>query len=42
VAWFVATEALRRRLDDLIARERLDDFMGVEPLPSGVRVRAWG
>jgi hypothetical protein len=42
VAWFVATEALRRRLDGLIARERLDDFVGAEPLPPGVRVRAWG
>jgi hypothetical protein len=41
VAWFVATEALRRRLHDLIARERLDDFMEVAPLPAGVRVPAW-
>jgi hypothetical protein len=42
VAWFAATEALRRRLADLITRERLDDFMAVEPLPPGVWVRAWG
>jgi hypothetical protein len=42
VAWFVATEALRGRLAELIARERPDDFMAVAPLPAGVRVRAWG
>lgn len=42
VVWFVAAAALRRRLGDLLARERLDDFMTVEPLPAGVRVPTWG
>jgi Replication-relaxation len=42
VVWFVAPAALRRRLGELLARERLDDFMTVEPLPAGVRVPAWG
>jgi hypothetical protein len=41
VAWFVATATLRRRLEEAIARERLDDFMSVEPLPAGVEVPSW-
>jgi hypothetical protein len=41
VAWLVATEALRRRPGHLVARERLDDFVGVAP-PVGARVLAWG
>jgi Replication-relaxation len=42
VVWFAATDTLRRRLEEAIARERLDDFIGVEPLPAGVAVPAWG
>jgi hypothetical protein len=42
VVWFVATETLRRRLEAAIARERLDDFVGVEALPPGVEVPTWG
>lgn len=34
VVWFAATEALRRRLAELIARERLDDFIPVQALPA--------
>jgi hypothetical protein len=41
VVWFVATATLRRRLEGAIARERLDDVVGVEDLPAGVEVPTW-
>jgi hypothetical protein len=42
VAWFCATPALQRRLAELVARERLDDFISVEPVPAGAAVSLWG
>ena len=36
VAWYTAAAPLRRRLERLVARERLDDFMSVLPLPAEV------
>jgi hypothetical protein len=42
VVWYVASEAVARRLAALIQRERLDDLMVVQPLPNTVQVRSWG
>jgi hypothetical protein len=42
VVWFVATDALQRRLAEVIADERLDDLMSVQPVPVGVNVEQWG
>jgi len=41
VAWYCATDAVRRRLDELVRAERAGDFMTVEPLPDGVTVPSW-
>jgi hypothetical protein len=38
VVWFAGRDAVRRALARLIARERLDDFVQVQPLPRGVAV----
>lgn len=42
VAWYAGAEPVRRRIEALIGRERLDDFMTVLPLPEGVTVYSWG
>ncbi len=42
VWWFCATPALRRKIADLVERERLGDFVGVAPLPAGVVAHGWG
>ena len=42
VVWYGSEERIRRRLGELIARERLDDLMSVLPLPDGVTLREWG
>jgi hypothetical protein len=42
VVWFVVGEALQRRLADLVADERVDDFMRVQPVPAGVKVERGG
>jgi hypothetical protein len=42
VWWFCATEAIRRRIADLVERERMDDFVAVEPVPAGVAGTACG
>ncbi len=39
--WGGGAEAVQRRLQALIARERLDDLMTVHPLPDEVEVRSW-
>ena len=41
VAWYCATDAVRRRLEDLVRAERADDFMTVQSLPAGVTVPSW-
>lgn len=42
VVWFAGAEPVRRRLEDLVERERLGDFMRVEPLPPAITVQQWG
>jgi Replication-relaxation len=41
VRWFVRSETLRRRLDDLVRTHGLEEFMTVESLPALVRVPVW-
>jgi hypothetical protein len=42
VVWFCATEALRRRLEELVSDERMGDFVSVQLAPAGVSVEQWG
>ena len=42
VWWFCATPALHQRLSELVARERMGDFISVELVPAGVAVAPWG
>jgi hypothetical protein len=37
VRWFCATPALQRKVAELVERERMGDFVSVEPLGGGVR-----
>jgi hypothetical protein len=36
VRWFCATPALRRRVADLVERERMGDFISAEPVPPAI------
>ena len=42
VWWFGATPAICRRMTEAVERERMTDFVRVEPLPAGVTVSRWG
>jgi hypothetical protein len=42
VWWFCATPALHRRLAELVERERMDDFITVELVPTSITVTPWG
>ena len=41
LVWFAGKEPVRRRLAELIGREQLDDFITVQPLPSGITAFRW-
>jgi hypothetical protein len=41
VRWFVRSESLRRRLQELVRAHGLEDFMPVEPMPETVNVPTW-
>jgi len=41
VVWYASMEPVRRRLQALIEREQLSDFMSLLPLPDEVPVRKW-
>lgn len=41
VRWFCRMPAIRQRLQDLVERERMGDFVAVEPLPGDVPASAW-
>jgi hypothetical protein len=42
VRWFCATPALQRKVAELVERERMADFVAVEPLPSAATSDDWG
>jgi hypothetical protein len=41
VLWLAGKEPVRRRLEALLTREHLDDYIRVQPLPNSVQVRSW-
>jgi hypothetical protein len=42
VWWFCGTDAVCRRIAELVERERMDDFIRVAEVPTGVGRAAWG
>jgi hypothetical protein len=42
VWWFCGTDTMRRRIAELVERERMGDFINVAEVPAGVGRAAWG